>query len=197
MGFGVFIILKQSIYNSINYLIDKDMKSFSILSALLLFTLSTFAQLSIDIAKTKKITQNGTEITTFEGKPFTGFVTESYTNGKPKAWITLTNGIANGLWQEWYENGKLKYSAYWSDGKGHGLWEYYHENGVLRQEEFYNLDIPNGIFRDFYNNGQLKSKSSWLNGKKHGVWTYFTESGLLLKTESYNDNKLTATTIEK
>ena len=158
------------------------------------WTFVSFCQSVIDNSKTKSVTQNGIEITTFESKPFTGFVVESYSNGKPKSWKTLKNGITNGLWQEWYENGKLKFNAYWLDGKGHGLWEYYHENGQLRQEEFYNLDIPIGIFKVYFENGQLKSNTSWNNGKKHGIWTFYNENGTVLKTEVYDDNKLLSTT---
>lgn len=155
---------------------------------------SAFGQVTVEVSKTKKETKNGVEVTTLDGKNLTGFVVESYPNGKPKSWKTLKDGITSGLWQEWYENGSLKFNAHWLDGKGHGLWEYYHENGVLRQEEFYNLDTPVGVFRDFYNNGQIKVKSSWLNGKKYGIWTYYSETGILLKTETYENDKLISTT---
>lgn len=170
------------------------MKLPSLITVILFCSSTAFGQITVDVSKTKKITQNGLEATTYEGKPITGFLTESYPNGKLKTWITVKDGIANGLWQEWYENGKLKFNANWLDGKGHGLWEYYHENGNLRQEEFYNMDIPIGIFRVFYDNGQLKGKTSWLNGKKDGIWTYYNEVGMLLKTEIYGDNKLILTT---
>ncbi len=169
------------------------MKIINVIIAILFYT-TTYSQITIDVSRTKKVTQNGVEITTFENKPLTGFVVESYPNGKQKSWISIKDGITNGLWQEWFENGKLKFNAYWLNGKGHGLWEYYHENGVLRQEEFYNLDIPIGIFKVFYENGQLKAKSSWLNGNKHGIWTTYNENGTLLKTEVYENNKLTSTT---
>ncbi len=170
------------------------MKSVSLFFFITFWAFTSFGQTVVDVSKTQKITKNGIEVVNFQGKPLTGFVIENYSNGQPKSWITLKDGIPNGLWQEWYENGKLKFNAYWLDGKGHGLWEYYHENGVLRQEEFYNLDIAIGIFRVFYDNGQLKGKTSWLNGKKHGIWTYYNEVGTLLKTEVYDDNKLISTT---
>ncbi len=170
------------------------MKSIFLFFIITVWSLTTFGQSIVDVSKTQKITKNGVEVINFQGKPLSGFLIENYLNGKPKSWITLHDGITNGLWQEWYENGKLKFNAYWLDGKGHGPWEYYHDNGVLRQEEFYNLDIPIGIFRVFYDNGQLKEKTSWLNGMRHGIWNYYNEVGALLKTEIYNDNKLISTT---
>ncbi len=170
------------------------MKSVLLLFAFAFWTILTRGQTVVEISKTQKVTKDGIEITSYQGKPLTGVLTEGYSNGKLKSWITIKDGLANGLWQEWYENGVLKFNAYWQNGKGHGLWEYYHENGVLRQEEFYNLDIPTGIFRDFYSNGQLKTKSTWLNGKKHGVWLYYNETGMSLKTETYEDGKLISTT---
>ncbi len=166
------------------------MKSHFLLPFLIFFSSITFGQKIIDISKTQKITKDGLELTTFEAKPFTVFLTENYPNGKPKIWTSMKDGLASGLWQEWYENGQLKFNAYWLNGKGHGLWEYYHENGVLRQEEFYSLDIPIGLFKVFYSNGQLKSKTSWLNGKKYGAWTYFSELGILTKTEIFKDGEL-------
>lgn len=169
------------------------MKFVFTLITILTFTSFSFGQKTIDVSKIQTVEENGIKISTFNGKPFSGHITESFSDGKPKSWQTVKDGLVNGLWQEWYENGQLKYNAFWIDGKGHGLWEYYHENGVLRQEEFYNMDIPTGIQKYFYNNGQLKSKSSWLNGKKHGIWTYFNESGNLLKTEVYAEDKLVST----
>ena len=159
-----------------------------------LWSLTSFGQTVTDISKTKKAVQNGIEITTFESKPYTGVVTENYPNGKPKTWITMKNGLANGQWQEWLENGNLRYNSYWKDSKGHGLWQYFHDNGKLKYEESYLLDIPNGISRQYYDNGQLKSDFFWLQGKKQGVWTSYSETGVLLKTEIYDDNKLVSTT---
>jgi len=170
------------------------MKSLSLISFLVHFSFTVFGQTAVDISKTQKATKNGVEITTFEGKPFTGYLTETYPNGKPKTWITVKEGIANGQWQEWFENGKLKYNAYWKEGKGHGLWLYFHENGNLRYEESYIMDIPNGISRQYYDNGQLKADFFWLQGKKQGVWTSYSETGVVLKTEIYDDDKLISTT---
>ncbi len=166
------------------------MKALFIFSLLSFFAMTTLGQNVVDVSKTKKITEKGMEITTFEGKPFTGFLTEAYLNGSPKTWITVNNGLADGLWQEWFENGKLKYNAYWKAGKGHGLWQYFYDNGVLRYEETYVLDIPTGISRTYYMNGQLKDDNLWLSGKKEGVWKTYSETGLLLKTSVYQDDKL-------
>lgn len=166
------------------------MKSLFLLSIIFLFTSSTFGQTIVDVAKTQKTVKTGSEITIFEAKPLTGYLTENYPNGKQKSWITMKEGFANGLWQEWYENGQLKYSAFWLDGKGHGSWKYFHENGRLRQDDFYDMDIPIGLFFVYYDNGQLKSKGGYLKGKKQGIWEYHNENGTLQKLENYNDGKL-------
>jgi antitoxin component YwqK of YwqJK toxin-antitoxin module len=155
--------------------------------------LSAKGQSFVDVSKTKKITKEGVEITTFEGQPYTGYLTETYPNGKQKTWKTVKDGITNGQWQEWLENGKLSYNAYWKDGKGHGLWQYFHDNGTLKYEESYIMDTPNGISRAYYDNGQLKDDFFWLQGKKQGVWTSYSETGVVLKTEIYdNDNLIPA-----
>ena len=170
----------------------------TIISVFIVFflVLSANGQSFVDVSKTKEITKEGVGLTTFEGKPFTGFVTENYPNGKPKTWITKKDGLSNGQWQEWLENGKLRYNAYWKDGKGHGLWQYFHDNGILKYEESYIMDIPDGISRAYYDNGQLKDDFFWLQGKKQGVWTSYSETGVVLKTEIYDDNKLVSTTVK-
>lgn len=170
------------------------MKTIITVFAIFFLTLSANGQSFVDVSKTKKTTINNVELTTLEGKPYTGYLIENYPNGKPKTWITVKNGIANGHWQEWSENGKLRYNSYWKDGKGHGLWQYFHDNGKLRYEESYIMDIPDGISRAYYDNGQLKDDFLWLQGKKQGVWTYYSETGIILKTEIYDDNKLVSTT---
>jgi antitoxin component YwqK of YwqJK toxin-antitoxin module len=154
---------------------------------------SANGQSFVDVSKTKKITKDGVELTAFEGKPFTGFVTESYPNGKPKTWKTIKDGITNGQWQEWSENGTLRYNAYWKDGKGHGLWQYFHDNGALKYEESYILDIPTGISRSYYNSGRLEHDFFYLNGKKDGIWSYYNEAGVLIKTETYQNDSLLST----
>jgi len=169
------------------------MKQALIISMLTIYSTITFAQVSVDMAKTQKIKKNGVEITTYEGKPFTGYLTETYENGKPKTWLTLKEGIANGLWQEWFENGKLRYNAYWKDGKGNGLWQYFYSNGYLKYEESYIMDTPNGISRSYHENGKLKEDNFWLLGKKQGVWTSYTETGTLVKTALYEEDKLIPT----
>jgi antitoxin component YwqK of YwqJK toxin-antitoxin module len=164
----------------------------TIVFVFIVFTLglSVKGQTFVDVSKTKKITKDGVELTTIEGKPFTGYLTETYLNGKPKTWKTVKEGISDGQWQEWLENGKLRYNAYWKDGKGHGLWQYFHDNGTLRYEESYIMDIPNGISRSYYDNGQLKDDFFWLQGKKQGVWTSYSETGVVLKTEIYDNGNL-------
>jgi len=158
------------------------------------FAICAHSQSFVDVSKTKIIIKEGVEITTFEGQPYTGYLTETHPNGKQKTWKTVKDGITNGQWQEWLDNGKLRYNAYWKDGKGHGLWQYFHDNGTLKYEESYIMDIPNGISRAYYGNGQLKDDFFWLQGKKQGVWTSYSETGVVLKVEIYDDNKLLSPT---
>ncbi len=99
-----------------------------------------------------------------------GVVIDTYSNGKPKVWKEIHNGLANGLWQEWYENGQLRFSAYWKDGYGHGSWRYYHSNGQLRQDEYYERDQPVGIHTAYFNNGQVRERGAYEKGKKQGPW---------------------------
>ncbi len=173
------------------------MKSLFFLIAFLLWSSAMIGQAAIDVSKTQKITKDGIEVTIFQEKPFTGYLTENYPNGKPKTWKTMKNGMAEGLWQEWLENGKLRYNAHWKEGKGHGLWQYFHDNGTLKYEEAYLMDIPNGISRAYYNNGRLMNDNFWLNGKKQGVWSAYSETGILVKTDIYEDDKLISTTENK
>lgn len=162
-----------------------------LLAVLLLASARAPAQGIVDAKDvTKEQLANRPELIKVKGKPFTGTVVGHYPNGKPESWKEVSNGLADGLWQEWYENGRLRFSAYWRQGKGEGAWQYYHENGALRQDEFYLADVPVGLFSTFYNNGQLQQKGGYLNGKKHGPHEFYNESGVLLKRETYQDGVL-------
>lgn len=163
---------------------------------LIVLACSTQAMAQSTVAHTSQIIKkevNGAELMYDGNELFTGYVVESHEDGKPKLWMTVKEGRANGKWQEWYKNGQLKFDASWKEGKGHGLWLYFHENGTIRQEEFYDMDIPVGIFRDYYPNGQVKLQSAWMNGLKEGVWTTYSEDGSVIKTESYSQGELLAT----
>ena len=165
-----------------------------ILSFTFLWSFSSNAQTIVEKSKTELIEKDGKKVRTFENKPFTGFLTEYYANGKPKTWIMMKDGLANGSWQEWLENGNLRYDANWKDGKAQGLWKYFHDNGALRYEEAYIMDIPNGISRAYFNNGVLQHDFFFLQGKKQGTWSYYSESGILLKQELYENDQMISTT---
>ncbi len=166
-------------------------------SFVLFVTLFSNAQTIVEKSKTEKIKKDGIEVTAFKNKPFTGFLIENYANGKPKTWITMKDGLANGSWQEWLENGNLRYDANWKDGKAQGLWKYFHDNGKLRYEEAYIMDIANGISRAYFNSGTLQHDFFFLQGKKHGTWSYYSETGILLKQELYENGEMISTTEKK
>lgn len=170
------------------------MKLIITISLVLFVTFCSDAQTIVAKSKTELIEKGGLKIRTYENKPFTGYLIESYNNGKPKTWITMKGGQANGSWQEWLENGNLRYDANWKEGKAQGLWKYFHDNGVLRYEEAYIMDIPNGISRAYYNSGALQHDFFFLNGKKQGAWSYYSETGILLKKEIYENGELISTT---
>ena len=173
------------------------MKLLKTILFILLFSFYSNAQTIVEKSKTEKTEINGKKIRTFENKPFSGFLTEYYANGKPKTWITMKDGLANGSWQEWLENGNLRYDANWKDGKAQGLWKYFHDNGALRYEEAYIMDIPNGISRAYFNSGVLQHDFFFLQGKKQGNWSYYSETGILLKTEIYENGVMISTTEKK
>lgn len=166
------------------------MKTILTLAALIGSLFTCAAQTVIDASKTQIIKQGNAELTAYQGKPYTGVVTEAYADGKPKSWKSVKEGFTEGLWQEWHPNGKLKYNAYWKAGKGHGLWQYFHENGLLKYEESYLMDIPNGISRAYHENGKLKDDNFFLAGKKQGVWSSFSETGVLQKMEMWEDGQI-------
>lgn len=156
----------------------------------ILWSFITQAQQVVKADELKTAMVNEISLSTFNGKPFTGFAVQYQNSGRPISWITYKDGLADGQWQEWYENGNLRFNASWKEGKGHGQWRYYHENGQVRQEEFFDMDIAQGFFRSYWPNGNLQLLSSWLDGKKHGEWIYYDDRGNTVKREAYQNGEI-------
>lgn len=123
------------------------------------------------------------------GELFTGKIVDYYTDGKPKLWKQIKNGVTEGLWMEWFANGNLRYKAFWKQSKGDGLWQYFHENGRLRTEGFYAEDLAQGVHYEWHENGQIKVKRIYRDDKPIGIWTYFLPNGEVEKVEIFENGK--------
>ncbi|XLS30277.1 hypothetical protein ACJD0Z_05465 [Flavobacteriaceae bacterium M23B6Z8] len=148
--------------------------------------LSTLAFLLVNQSTAQIFTKkNITRESLTNSDTYSGIVTESYANGKPKVWRELENGKAEGLWLEWYPNGTLRYRAYWQNGLGNGKWEYFHENGQLRVEGVYEKDLPQGLFKYYHPNGTKASEEVYVNGEKYGIFYQWDKNGILIDEQLF------------
>ena len=68
-------------------------------------------------------------------QPFTGFVTESYSNNQVKEYFYVSNGFYDGEYSTYYENGQLKSEGTFSDGNGEVL--HYDQDNTKRKINFF------------------------------------------------------------
>jgi antitoxin component YwqK of YwqJK toxin-antitoxin module len=93
-------------------------------------------------------------LTTLNGKPYSGSCSTDYKTGELNSIQTYKLGIDHGKWTFYYKNGNLETEGTFDMGKRVGLWKYYYENGQVHKKNNYD---PYG-----------KPTSSWVTYDKKG-----------------------------
>jgi antitoxin component YwqK of YwqJK toxin-antitoxin module len=76
-------------------------------------------------------------LTTLNGKPYTGSCSTHYKTGELNSIQTYKLGIDHGKWTFYYKNGNLETEGTFDMGKRVGLWKYYYENGQVYKKNNY------------------------------------------------------------
>ena len=74
---------------------------------------------------------NDIPFVTYEGKPFTGVVYDTFPNGQIGAETHWKKGEIDGLVQRWFENGQLREQESYLNGERNGLYTRWDINGLL------------------------------------------------------------------
>jgi len=108
-------------------------------------------------------------------------------NGKVMDFITLKDGLENGLSRGWYANGQIEYEANYKEGAEDGLYREWSEDGQLLSEGNYKDGLEDGLFREWHENGQLWYIENYKDGVEDGLYREWSEDGQLLSEGYYKD----------
>lgn len=135
-----------------------------------------------------------------EGRPYTGWILESYpdgarksrseiVNGKPhgisegffadgqiQVREAFKNGVSEGARTRWHANGNKHSESHFHEGKFFGIFDQWHENGVLSHRVPMKDGFPHGISEAWYPSGYLKSRVE-------------LEEGNVIKRETWKDGE--------
>ncbi len=116
---------------------------------------------------------------TATNQPFTGWLTEHYTDGSPKSRSRIANGWLEGVSEGWHTNGVLQVQEHFVAGAAEGPVTKWHANGVKLSEGLARAGKLEGVFRRWHDNGVLAEEVTLQNGQPHGVSRSWFPSGSL------------------
>jgi len=89
--------------------------------------------------KEVELTDEG-KAATYKGKPYTGLVRNTHSNGKTAGEYPYTDGKMHGVMREWYDNGQQSAETNFDHGQRHGLNRYWDMKGKQTKEQVYDHD---------------------------------------------------------
>lgn len=134
--------------------------------------------------------KDGLICTIYNGKPYTGKVTDEI--NKQKIEYDVVEGIKDGNFNVFSENGIKIICGEIRNNKNEGLWQYFYPGGQLESQGLFRNDIVNDKWYWYFPNGKLRMTGEYYNGKKNGKWTTYDESGKVIFEEVYRNDKVVA-----
>ena len=104
-----------------------------------------------------------------EAQPFKGKVVETYSPGRPKLEIEISQGQANGLSRGWYDNRQLEVEETFLSGTSHGPRARWHANGNRKSLAQIEQGKVVGHFIEWHENGQKAAEMTIRDGKPEGL----------------------------
>ena len=177
------------------------MRALLILSILLIFNISTFAQSNIN--KTDEQGRKTGKWMAYHDngkKRYEGTFREGYEIGTFRFYNGLGNLVSELMYSQkgtyadakiFYNNGIVKAEGRFHNRKKDGVWKYYSRSPhILTKEESYKDGIKDGRWRVYYPEGQLLSEVFWKDGKRDGSWKEFFKNGDPSIEASFKNGKL-------
>jgi len=110
---------------------------------------------------------------------FTGWMTETYSNGIPRSRSRVVDGRLNGLSEGWNAEGKIEVQESFLNGQADGLVTKWFPNGIKRSEGTAVGGSLQGTFRRWHSNGVLAEEITMDVGEPHGPARAWDEEGKL------------------
>lgn len=89
--------------------------------------------------KDVELTDEG-KAASYQGKPYTGLVRNTHSNGKTAGEYPYVDGKMHGVMKEWYDNGQQSAETNFDHGQRHGLNRYWDMKGKQTKEQIYDHD---------------------------------------------------------
>ena len=111
--------------------------------------------------------------------PFTGWMTDHFTNGAVKLRSAVVDGLLHGESEGWHENGAPELLEHFQRGVPEGSRVTWHANGQKRSEGRLVAGQQQGLYRQWDEEGNLAAEAEFESGKPHGLSLAWYPSGCL------------------
>ena len=129
------------------------------------------------------------DLTTYKGRPFTGFAYEAWHGlWRLHKIMYFIGGHKTGIERHWYGNGSLWAEREYSEGLPHGEWRQWFESGKVKALAHYIKGQPDGEFWSWYENGQLAEYNVFKEGQDVTQKT-FIKDGAVYNNYVYHDGQ--------
>ncbi len=155
------------------------MGALTILSAVIFLPPFRTSRALPEVAASELTLRDGRSYRQNETLPFTGIMTETYSNGSVKSRSVLSNGVLHGVSEGWYTNGTLQVREHFQKGISHGIRTKWFANGSKMSEAAVENGKIQGLFRRWHENGQLAEEIQMTNNVPDGISRAFYPSGAL------------------
>lgn len=120
-------------------------------------------------------------------RPFSGWVTENYSEGARKSRSRVVDGRLNGVSEGWNAAGTLLVREHFVEGVSDGVVTKWHPDGTKQSEGTSKAGKFEGLFRRWHTNGILAEEVNLVAGQPHGMSRAWYPSGAL-KAEARAEN---------
>ena len=111
--------------------------------------------------------------------PFSGVMTEVYSNGAVKSRSQVVRGLIEGVSEGWHTNGQYAVKEHFHEGVSHGLRTKWYASGAKMSEVMIVRGKLHGTFRRWHENGTLAEQIEMRQGNAEGPSLAYYPSGFL------------------
>lgn len=114
----------------------------------------------------------------YQSKPYSGIVSELYSNGNIKTKSEYLAGKRSGYYKGWYSNGTKQFDRYYKKGLKVGAHIGWYKNNQKKFEfQFNDSGEYDGSVKEWYSSGQEFRSFNYQNGREEGSQQMWQQDG--------------------
>jgi len=125
----------------------------------------------------------------YRGKPYTGSLTDRYSDSIPSWVIEVRNGWPEGEGRSYFPDGKLRSVYHMAGGKMEGEYKEWHPNGNLMRVFNHRDGVEHGVFYEYAEDGSKAVEKYYVKGSLHGPYMMKSDGGLREEQGYYRNNE--------